>query len=126
MRRELERRVAERTAELARSESRIRAIVNALPDLVFVLDGDGRYVEIVTEEERRLYRGAPELWASACTTCCPSRCRRRSSRWCARTIETGTSAGLEYPLEVRTASAGSRLARRRCASTPAERRRASS
>ena len=58
---QLEVRVAARTAELARSESHIRAIVNALPDLVFVIDGDGRYVDIVTEDERRLYRSASAM-----------------------------------------------------------------
>src|SRR5687768_10487515 len=57
----LEQRVAERTAELAASESRVRAIVNALPDLVFVLDAEGRYLEIVTADERRLYRAESEL-----------------------------------------------------------------
>jgi PAS domain S-box-containing protein len=52
---ELEVRVAERTADCARSESRIRAIVNALPDVVFLLDDSGRVVEIVTEDNRRLF-----------------------------------------------------------------------
>ena len=62
-------RVAERTAELARSESRIRAIVNALPDLVFVLDGDGRYLESVTGKRRALLlRRRPDLLGRRVTT----------------------------------------------------------
>src|SRR5687768_16289554 len=58
---DVEERVATRTAELANSENRVRAIVNALPDLVFVLDADDRYLEIVTTDERRLYRAQSEL-----------------------------------------------------------------
>jgi PAS domain S-box-containing protein len=57
---QLERRVAERTGDLARSENRIRAIVNALPDLVFVVDGDGRYLAVTSEDERR-QRGGGDL-----------------------------------------------------------------
>ena len=46
----LEERVAERTAELARSENRLAAVISALPDQLFVLDEDGRYVEILTSK----------------------------------------------------------------------------
>ena len=53
---ELEERVAERTAELTRSENRLAAIVSALPDLVFVVDEDGRYLEILTSKEELLFR----------------------------------------------------------------------
>ena len=49
--RELEMQVAVRTAELAISEHRIRAILSALPDLVFLIDEDGRYVEILSDDE---------------------------------------------------------------------------
>ena len=53
---ELEDRVAARTADLERSENRLAAILNALPDLVFVVDGEGRYLEILTSREDLLYR----------------------------------------------------------------------
>ena len=46
--RELEMLVAVRTAELAISEHRLRAILSALPDLVFLVDEDGRYLEILS------------------------------------------------------------------------------
>ena len=53
---ELEDLVAARTADLERSENRLSAILNALPDLVFVVDHEGRYLEILTSKEDLLYR----------------------------------------------------------------------
>ena len=58
---ELEDRVVARTADLERSENRLAAILNALPDLVFVVDDEGRYVEILTSREDLLYRAAEEM-----------------------------------------------------------------
>ncbi|MCI0691779.1 sigma 54-interacting transcriptional regulator [candidate division KSB1 bacterium] len=73
---ELEQRVAERTAELSKanaslkneiaererieaelreSEERLRAIAKALPDLLFVLDEEGRHLEVLTSQENLLY-----------------------------------------------------------------------
>jgi formate hydrogenlyase transcriptional activator len=96
---ELETRVAERTAELARSESRIRAIVNALPDVVFVLDGEGRYVEIVTEDERRLHRSKSELLGKRVHDVLPEAAATALVEVARKTIETGTAQVLEYPFE---------------------------
>ena len=58
---DLEKRVAERTIELLRSENRIRAIVHAIPDLVLVLDEDGRHEEILAAGENRLPRSPAEV-----------------------------------------------------------------
>jgi PAS domain S-box-containing protein len=58
---DLERRVAERTIELGRSENRLRAIINAIPDLVLVLDADGRQEEALAADESLLPRSAAEL-----------------------------------------------------------------
>ncbi len=41
----LQQLVRKRTAELDKSEKRNRAIVNALPDLLFVIDGDNRFTD---------------------------------------------------------------------------------
>ncbi|MEJ1355402.1 MAG: EAL domain-containing protein [Candidatus Sedimenticola sp. (ex Thyasira tokunagai)] len=45
----------------ATSEGRLQALVNAMPDLVFMLDEDGRYVEVIAGEEGRLYLPADDL-----------------------------------------------------------------
>ncbi len=59
--RELEMLVAVRTAELAISEHRLRAILSALPDLVFLVDEDGRYLEILSSANPLLAKTAEEL-----------------------------------------------------------------
>jgi PAS domain S-box-containing protein len=65
---QLETLVTERTEELARTNqqlqqtlsalaenaARLRAIANALPDLVLVLDEDGHYIEILNERQQAL------------------------------------------------------------------------
>jgi PAS domain S-box-containing protein len=96
---ELESRVAERTAELARSESRIRAIVNALPDVVFVLDAAGRYVEIVTRDDGRLYRNAAELLGRNVEDVLPEAASTSLREVTRKALETGTVQVLDYPLE---------------------------
>jgi PAS domain S-box-containing protein len=96
---ELEARVAERTAQLARSESRIRAIVNALPDVVFVLDGEGRYVEIVTEDERRLYGSVTDLVGQRADDVLPEAAATSLREVTRKTIASGTVQVAEYPLD---------------------------
>ena len=99
---ELEARVAERTAQLARSESRIRAIVNALPDVVFVLDGDGRYVEIVTDDDRRLYRSTSDLIGQRADEVLPELAATSLREVTRTTIASGTVHVVEYPLDTHT------------------------
>ena len=96
---ELESRVVERTAALVQSEQRIRAIVNALPDVVFVLDGDGRYVEIATEDEARLYRPKLELIGRHVRDALPEAAAAALVEIARTTIETGAGRVLEYPSE---------------------------
>jgi PAS domain S-box-containing protein len=95
----LERRVAERTAALATSENRVRAIVNALPDLVFVLDADGRYLEIVTADERRLYRAGSALLGSRVHDVLPEPVAASFVAAVGRTIDSGAVQVVEYPLD---------------------------
>jgi PAS domain S-box-containing protein len=102
---ELETRVAERTAELARSESRIRAIVNALPDVVFVLDDGGGVVEIVTEDDRRLYRSASELLGRRVDEVLPESAAMPLREVVRKTIESRSGQVLEFSLP---AKAGTR------------------
>jgi PAS domain S-box-containing protein len=97
---ELEDRVAERTAELARSENRLAAIVSALPDLVFVVDDDGRYLEILTSKEELLYRAPAEMKRRRFHDILPEPLADMHLRLVRQTLETGASQVLEYSLDV--------------------------
>ncbi len=56
----LERRVAERTRELAQSEARYRAIYEAIPDAVFLYDSERREVVHANDAFCRMYGYAPD------------------------------------------------------------------
>jgi PAS domain S-box-containing protein len=92
---ELETRVVERTAELARSESRIRAIVNALPDKVFVLDSESGCVESVTEAEG-LDSGTMERGGRRVHDVIPEAAAASLVKAARKTIETASVQVLEY------------------------------
>src|SRR5688572_21501523 len=98
---ELEDRVAARTADLERSENRLAAILNALPDLVFVVDRDGRYVEILTSREDLLYRPLPEMLGRRFHDLLPQQVADSHLRVVRQTIESRSSHALEYSLNVR-------------------------
>ena len=97
---ELEARVAERTADLQRSQQRLLAIAQALPDLVFVVDGDGRYLEILTGTSDLLFRGAAELKGRRFHDVFPAPVADQFLGVVRRTIATGQLQVLEYPLQV--------------------------
>jgi len=97
---ELEDRVAARTAELERSENRLAAILNALPDLVFVVDDEGRYVEILTSRGDLLYRSAEEMKGRRFHDILPQAVADAHLRLVQQTIETRTTQTMEYSLRV--------------------------
>ena len=97
---ELEDRVMARTADLERSENRLAAIVNALPDLVFVVNGEGRYVEILTSREDLLYRAAEEMKGQRFHDILPAPIADAHLRLVQQTLKTKTSQTLEYSLRV--------------------------
>ena len=96
---QLEAKVIDRTAALQRSEQRIRAIVNALPDLVVVTDGEGRYLEIANEDPRRLYRNTTELLGRCFHDVLPVSVADPLLGVTRRTLEAAVPQVLEYPLE---------------------------
>jgi PAS domain S-box-containing protein len=93
--------VAARTADLERSENRLAAILNALPDLVLVVDRDGRYLEILTAREDLLYRSLPEMLGRRFHDLLPQAVADAHLRVVRQTIESRTSQTLEYSLRVR-------------------------
>jgi PAS domain S-box-containing protein len=97
---ELEDRVRARTADLERSENRLTAIVNALPDLVLVVNDEGRYVEILTAKEDLLYRSRAEMKGRTFHDILPPAIADAHRRLVERTLDTHTSQTLEYSLTV--------------------------
>jgi formate hydrogenlyase transcriptional activator len=97
---ELEDRVMARTADLERSENRLAAILNALPDLVFVVNDEGRYVEILTSREDLLYRAAEDMKGQRFHDILPAPTADAHLRLVQQTLETRTSQTLEYSLRV--------------------------
>jgi PAS domain S-box-containing protein len=97
---ELEDRVVARTADLERSENRLAAILNALPDLVFVVNDEGRYVEILTSREDLLYRAAEDMKGRRFHDILPAAIADAHLRLVQQTLETRSSQTLEYSLRV--------------------------
>ena len=98
---ELEDLVAARTADLERSENRLSAILNALPDLVFVVDREGRYLEILTSKEDLLYRPHAEMKGKRFHDILPVPVADSHLRLVRQTIDTRASHTIEYSLHVR-------------------------
>jgi formate hydrogenlyase transcriptional activator len=98
----LETEVAARTSDLRHSENRVRAIVNALPDLLFVIDRDGRYVEIVTENPRLLFREAHDMLGRTFAEVLPRPTAELLLDTVRKTVDTGTNQTVEYALEVQS------------------------
>jgi PAS domain S-box-containing protein len=97
----LEDLVAARTAELERSESRLAAVLNALPDLVFVVDRNGRYLEILTSREDLLYRSPVEMKGRRFHDILPASVADSHLRIVEQTIQTRATQTIEYSLNVR-------------------------
>ena len=96
----LEDLVAARTTELERSESRLAAVLNALPDLVFVVDREGRYLEILTSREDLLYRAPSEMKGKRFHDILPGSVADAHLRIVGQTIQTRASQTIEYSLSV--------------------------
>ena len=100
----LETEVAARTADLRQSEGRVRAIVNAVPDLLFVIDQDGRYLEFVTENPRLLFREAHEMLGRTFSDVLPGPVASLLLDTVRKTVDTGSNQTVEYALDVQSGS----------------------
>ena len=98
--RELEMLVAVRTAELAISEHRTRAILSALPDLVFLIDEDGRYVEILSAASQLLPKTVDELKGRLFHEAFPSATANAFLDLVRRTLDTQAVQTMQYQLNV--------------------------
>jgi len=74
--------------------------VEALPDLLFVLDEDGTYVDVMSSSTGLLYAGAHELVGRRMHDVLPRESADLFLRTVRKTLKTGKSQVLEYSLQV--------------------------
>ncbi len=82
------------------SEERLKAIGKALPDLVFVVDEEGFYIDVLTAEEKLLYMDVDTLRGKRIHDLFSSPEADNYLGAIQRTIQTGISEYLEYEMEV--------------------------
>jgi len=92
------RKKAERA--LQDSEERLRAIGNALPDIVFVMDEEGRYHEILTSEKNLLYMEPEKLRGRFVHDVFPEETATQFINGIRRVTHTGQPESIEYQLRV--------------------------
>ena len=101
--RELMARVEDltRSQELLRErEARLSAFVNALPNLSFVYDEEGRYLEVMANEAHLLSASAEELKGRLIKDVLPAEAARVIMNAIQHTIDTGKPQVIEYKLPV--------------------------
>ena len=94
--------IARKSAEdrVRRSEDRLRAYIEAIPDLSIVLDREGRFVEIVSNENNphlRIFKRAKGTYLRDYFT--PDN-ERKFLEVIEKTLETGISQRYEYPIAI--------------------------
>ena len=86
--------------ELRRVADRLHAIAAALPDLVMVVDEDGRYVELLSGQQELLYRSPDDLKGKRFEEIFEADIAREFISVIRRTIDSGQPQVIEYSLDV--------------------------
>jgi PAS domain S-box-containing protein len=95
---------AQRKADRAlhESEERWRAVASVLPDQVFLLDEDGRYVEAMGAQEELLQVPVDTLKGRLMQEVLPADVAQAFLQVVGRTIEEGTTQSLEYSQQLKS------------------------
>ena len=92
-----DRRRAE--SEKKRTEEFLESVLSAVPDVILVLDAQGRYREIYTGGGELLFRPAEDLLGKSIHDVLPEDSARSVQTVIDRTLQKGQSQPFEYPLE---------------------------
>lgn len=86
--------------ELQQSRNRLQAILEALPDLVFEVDANGRYLSCHTREHALLVAPVSDLLGRTIAEMVPPHVSEIAMQALRQAQELGTSAGWEYSLQL--------------------------
>jgi chemotaxis protein methyltransferase CheR len=89
-----------REAELNASEERNRAILNAIPDLMFLLDHEGKYLDYHARNQKLLAKPAHELLGKHISDVLPEEIANRISAGFPTVLKTDQPVVVEYQLPV--------------------------
>ncbi|MDX1521735.1 MAG: PAS domain S-box protein, partial [Anaerolineae bacterium] len=82
------------------SEARLRAFVEALPDLTFIFDREGRYLETIASDHHLLYRELEELKGRFIHEMLPEDVAELFMTTIHKTLETEQTQRVQYTLDV--------------------------
>jgi PAS domain S-box-containing protein len=85
---------------LQRADSELRALVGALPDLVMVLDREGRYLQIAPTNPALLVRPAAEMLGKTVVDLLPPDRAATAIRLVNEALDTGSTVSHDYHLEL--------------------------
>jgi len=100
---ELAQRIGELTHSqslLQERENKLKAFINALPNLSIVYDEEGRYLEVLSSQPELLRAGVDELKNHTIREVMPEEISRDMMNVILKTIETGETQVMEYKLNV--------------------------
>lgn len=103
----IETQILERTEELrnavrqlSEKEAEVRGILNAIPDIIFVLNREGRFLEYVANKQEDLYVPPEVFLSKSVMEVMPERLARLTMENVDRTLASGKTQSYEYELTI--------------------------
>src|SRR5690606_12489628 len=87
-------------AELQASESHLKAVLEAIPDMMFETDSDGRFLYVHAERAGMLFASPSTLLGARVEDILPAEAARASMAAIAEARQTGSSHGCQIRLEL--------------------------
>lgn len=90
----------EREQEIVNSENRLRAVLNSLPDLIFIYDNEGRYLDFHVKDKSLLVAPLEGAIGKKMTEILPGKLAEPIQQVFNNTIKTGNMQTAEYEVDI--------------------------
>lgn len=90
----------ERELEIVNSENRLRAVLNSLPDLIFIYDNEGRYVDFHVKDKSLLVAPVEGAIGKKMTEILPEKLAKPIQQIFNNTIKSGNMQTAEYEVDI--------------------------
>lgn len=96
----IETKLTYKIQDLQEKEEKFYAFINALPDIIFIFDETGRYIDVFTNEETQHYQYLNELKGKLLSEVIPQKKADLFLDTIRKTIQTGKKHIIEYQIPV--------------------------